>query len=69
MDLQLPQLYELLVLIRGWPLPRFTAFITDAMIAALLPPSTNHASSGHTEPPVRPSGDQRCLTLSCQLEQ
>ena len=33
-----PQLYELLVLIRGWPLPRFTAFITDAMIAALLPP-------------------------------
>ena len=33
-----PQLYELLVIIRGWPLQRFTAFITDAMIAALLPP-------------------------------
>ncbi len=33
-----PQFYELLVLIRGWPLPRFTAFIADAMIAALLPP-------------------------------
>ena len=38
MDIQLPQLYELLVMIRGWPLPGFTAFITDAMIAALLPP-------------------------------
>jgi AcrR family transcriptional regulator len=33
-----PQLYELLVIIRGWPLPSFTAFITDAMIAALAPP-------------------------------
>jgi AcrR family transcriptional regulator len=33
-----PQLYELLVMIRGWPLPGFTAFITDAMVAALLPP-------------------------------
>ncbi len=33
-----PQLYELLVMIRDWPLPRFTTFITDAMIAALLPP-------------------------------
>ncbi len=38
MDIQLPQLYELLVMIRGWSLPGFTAFITDAMIAALLPP-------------------------------
>ena len=38
MDIQLPQLYELLVIIRGWPLLDFTAFITDAMIAALLPP-------------------------------
>jgi AcrR family transcriptional regulator len=33
-----PQLYELLVMIRGWPLQRFTTFITDAMIAALIPP-------------------------------
>jgi AcrR family transcriptional regulator len=33
-----PQLYELLVIIRGWPLPSFTDFITDAMIAALAPP-------------------------------
>jgi hypothetical protein len=23
---------------RGWPLQRFTTFITDAMIAALIPP-------------------------------
>ena len=33
-----PQLYELLVLIRGWPLERYSAFLADAMIAALLPP-------------------------------
>jgi len=33
-----PELYELLVLTRGWPLERYGAFIADAMIAALLPP-------------------------------
>jgi AcrR family transcriptional regulator len=33
-----PELYELLVLTRGWPLQRYGAFIADAMIAALLPP-------------------------------
>jgi AcrR family transcriptional regulator len=33
-----PELYELLVLDRGWPLPRYAAFISDAMIAALLAP-------------------------------
>ena len=32
-----PQLYELLVINRGWPLERFGSFIADAMIAALLP--------------------------------
>jgi len=32
------QLYELLVVIRGWPLERYSAFLADAMIAALLPP-------------------------------
>ncbi len=32
-----PELYELLVLIRGWPPERYGAFIADAMIAALLP--------------------------------
>jgi AcrR family transcriptional regulator len=35
-----PELYELLVLTRGWPLERYGAFIADAMIAALLPPET-----------------------------
>jgi AcrR family transcriptional regulator len=34
-----PQLYELLVLIRGWPVERYGTFIADAMIAALLPPT------------------------------
>lgn len=33
-----PELYELLVLTRGWPASRFGDFIADAMIAALLPP-------------------------------
>jgi hypothetical protein len=31
------KLYELLVLKRGWSLPRFAAFLADFMIAALLP--------------------------------
>jgi AcrR family transcriptional regulator len=31
-----PELYELLVLTRGWPLSRYGTFIADAMIAALL---------------------------------
>jgi AcrR family transcriptional regulator len=33
-----PELYELLVLTRSWPLDRYATFIADAMIAALLPP-------------------------------
>jgi AcrR family transcriptional regulator len=32
-----PELFQLLVLIRAWPLERYGAFIADAMIAALLP--------------------------------
>jgi hypothetical protein len=36
-----PELYELLVLTRGWPLRRYSAFIANAMIAALLPPRTS----------------------------
>ncbi|MEP6919288.1 MAG: TetR/AcrR family transcriptional regulator, partial [Acidobacteriota bacterium] len=32
-----PELYELLVLRRGWSVQRYGAFIADAMIAALLP--------------------------------
>ncbi len=41
-----PELYELLVLGRGWPAERYGTFIADAMIAALLPP----------EPPRSPAG-------------
>ncbi|MDQ3751387.1 MAG: TetR/AcrR family transcriptional regulator [Actinomycetota bacterium] len=33
------ELYELLVLRRGWSLPRFARFVTEFMIAALLPNS------------------------------
>jgi AcrR family transcriptional regulator len=33
-----PELYELLVVKRGWPAERYGAFIAEAMIAALLPP-------------------------------
>jgi len=32
-----PQLYELLVLRRGWPLKRYSAFVASTMKAALLP--------------------------------
>jgi hypothetical protein len=34
-----PELYELLVVTRGWPPERYGAFIAEAMIAALLPPN------------------------------
>lgn len=34
-----PELYELLVLRRGWPLERLGTFIADALTAVLLPPS------------------------------
>jgi AcrR family transcriptional regulator len=37
-----PELYELLVLTRGWALRRYAAFIVDAMIAALLPSQTRN---------------------------
>jgi len=40
-----PQLYELLVMIRGWPPQRYSAFIADAMIAALLPPEEKPRTS------------------------
>jgi AcrR family transcriptional regulator len=40
-----PQLYELLVLSRGWPLQRYSTFLADAMIAALLPPERKPRSS------------------------
>ncbi len=34
-----PDLYELLVLMRGWPLDRYARFVADAMIAGLLAPA------------------------------
>jgi AcrR family transcriptional regulator len=34
-----PELYELLVVTRGWPPERYGALIAEAMIAALLPPN------------------------------
>jgi AcrR family transcriptional regulator len=43
-----PELYELLVLNRGWTVERYAAFVADAMIAALLPP----------EPATSPPADQ-----------
>src|SRR6202165_5276608 len=33
-----PELYELLVLRQGWPLERYGRFVTEGLIAALLPP-------------------------------
>jgi AcrR family transcriptional regulator len=41
-----PELYELLVLTRGWPIRRYAEFIVDAMIAALLPPKTTSSPAG-----------------------
>jgi AcrR family transcriptional regulator len=35
-----PELYELLVIVRGWSLERFGTFIADALAAALLPGPT-----------------------------
>jgi AcrR family transcriptional regulator len=34
-----PELYELLVLRRGWSLARFSRFVSDLMICQLLPPA------------------------------
>ncbi len=41
-----PELYELLVLRRGWAPGRYGAFIADAMIAALLPPEPSAGQAG-----------------------
>jgi len=41
------ELYELLVLQRGWSSPRFARFVANFMIASLLPESrTNHVNPG-----------------------
>jgi AcrR family transcriptional regulator len=39
-----PQLYELLVVFRHWPLQRYSAFVADAIAAALLPDTNGPAS-------------------------
>jgi AcrR family transcriptional regulator len=39
-----PELYELLVLRRGWSLPRFSRFVSDLMICQLLPASDEATS-------------------------
>jgi AcrR family transcriptional regulator len=36
-----PELYELLVLRRGWPLERYSRFLADGMIGSLLPGPTS----------------------------
>jgi AcrR family transcriptional regulator len=41
-----PELYELLVLRRRWPLELYGQFVAEGMIAALLPPRTEHEESG-----------------------
>src|SRR5581483_1152055 len=51
-----PQLYELLVIIRGWPLERYGTFLADAMIAALLrseqtPPGSRRRASANRRQP------------------
>jgi AcrR family transcriptional regulator len=48
-----PELYELLVLTRGWPPERYGAFIADAMIAALLPPERASTSTTPAGGPQR----------------
>jgi len=47
-----PELYELLVLKRGWPLERHGRLVAEGMIAALLPSTLDrHGASG--SPPTR----------------
>ena len=45
-----PELYELLVIKRGWPPGRYGAFIAEAMIAALLPPDPAPARQAAKRP-------------------
>jgi AcrR family transcriptional regulator len=45
-----PELFDLLVIKRGWPAERYGAFIAEAMIAALLPP--NPPAAMHAAKPL-----------------
>jgi AcrR family transcriptional regulator len=49
-----PQLYELLVLIRGFSLERYSTFLADAMIAALLPPEGTQPAGRLSRSPRSP---------------
>lgn len=60
-----PELYDLLVLQRGWPLKHYGTFIADAMIAALLESaSAPSLAEGLTDPQriilPRPTEGPRC---------
>jgi AcrR family transcriptional regulator len=45
------ELYELLVLKRGWSLPQFARYITHYMTASLLPAATQDGPGGRPAPP------------------
>jgi AcrR family transcriptional regulator len=45
-----PELYELLVIKRGWPAERYGVFIAEAMIGALLPPEPPAARQAAKRP-------------------
>jgi AcrR family transcriptional regulator len=47
------EIYELLVLKRGWSKRRFARFVADLMIASLLPERGSNGSSRDHSPPVR----------------
>jgi AcrR family transcriptional regulator len=44
------EIYDVLVLQRGWPPPEFAQFVADFMITALLPTSTGNDHVGSREP-------------------
>ena len=45
-----PELFELLVGRRGWPVERFAGFVTDQLIGALLPSPSSHEASQSADP-------------------
>lgn len=49
-----PELYEMLVLARGWPLEHYGDFIADAVITALLPPAPPRPPTSENPAKARP---------------